>query len=89
MSAAYWTAARLATLRADIDEFERLAFTAQFRSLNERKSAMSTTAQACNDDNIRGLLGGSIDYLAKHPEWIRSKISLAREHVQLLMERHK
>ncbi|MBL4928796.1 hypothetical protein [Fuscibacter oryzae] len=74
----YWTPERIAQLRREIDEFERVAFSAPYQTLIERKKDMTNAGRACSDDNVRSTLCGSVGYIAKHPDWVREAIAKAR-----------
>lgn len=78
----YWTPERLAQLRREIDEFERVAFVAAFRTLTERKVAMTNAGRASSEDYVRGTLCASVGYMAKNPDWVREAIWKARDSVE-------
>lgn len=80
----FWTAERLIQIEADISAFERVAFESADMKLLERIKRMKFAARAICDENVRDILGRSVDYIAKHPEFVRRAIALARGHVLAL-----
>lgn len=80
----YWTPERLARLKAEIADFEQVAFTPQKLPADERKKRMTLAASSCSDENVRYILSRCVDYIVKRPDWVRRDIGLARSHVELL-----
>lgn len=77
---------RLDQLLDQIAEFENCSFHRRFDSIPARKKAMKASMGNCNDDNLKSILRGSVDYISKRPELVRAAISKARAAVETLRE---
>lgn len=69
----------------EIREFEECAFNRTFLNMTSRKKAMTISARNCSDDNIRYILASSVDYIGKHPDWVKEAIWKARNHIETLI----
>lgn len=74
----------LTSLSEIINEFERAAFLQTYPNLKARKAAMRFATTLCGDQNLKDILAGSTDYIAKRPEQVRAAISKARGHIETL-----
>lgn len=76
----------LQRLKSDVDAFESAAFKQAFPNAHARKKAMTFAAYSCGDNEVSGILARCVDYIVKHPEWVRRDIMLARQRVEYLRE---
>ncbi|RKE95942.1 hypothetical protein [Sulfitobacter guttiformis] len=79
-----WTGSELDQLEKQVSNFEFVAFKKKFDRSSDRKKAIKAAARVADDQNIRFILGGSIDYLLSRPELVNAAISKARDHIATL-----
>lgn len=75
----------LESIEQAIADFESAAFNGDSQTkIAARKKAMKFAKVSCPYDNVQGILGSSIDYLAKRPEEVRAAIRKARDALETL-----